>query len=261
MKVHISHVRNDFLFAKKLATELRRIGVQPNFLNLFEACGEVINNDYQALTKKMREFDYLIAIVSKEYLSSLWHPKELFAALLREQTIGHRFVIAIAIDDEPWPPFVSDPIKLENQDFDAAFSKVLGHIKSIPELFVIMKFGDPNLDSLYDLGISVVARSNGLEAIRVDRIQDSGKINEQTLRQLDRAAVVFADLTGERPNCYLEVGYALALGKEIILSAQQDTKIHFDLQERRALIWQSHKHLVDLLDARLKAIKARQGYQ
>ena len=37
--------------------------------------------------------------------------------------------------------------------------------------------------------------------------------------------MIVADITNERPNCYLEVGYAMGLGKKanLILTAREDT--------------------------------------
>jgi len=41
--------------------------------------------------------------------------------------------------------------------------------------------------------------------------------------------LILDDLSGERPNCYYEAGFAQALGEEIIFAAQQKYTIHFDL--------------------------------
>lgn len=44
--------------------------------------------------------------------------------------------------------------------------------------------------------------------------------------QLRRTTTVVADLTGERPSCYFELGYAEALERPVRLFAQIGTPIH-----------------------------------
>jgi nucleoside 2-deoxyribosyltransferase len=44
--------------------------------------------------------------------------------------------------------------------------------------------------------------------------------------QLRSASAVLADLTGERPSCYFEIGFAEALDRPIFLVAERGTNIH-----------------------------------
>jgi hypothetical protein len=50
-------------------------------------------------------------------------------------------------------------------------------------------------------------------------------------------------LSGERPNCYYETGFAHALGKEIILPINTKDKIHFDLSGHRFIQWETESDL------------------
>ena len=52
-----------------------------------------------------------------------------------------------------------------------------------------------------------------------------------------------ADLTGERPNCRYEVGYAHALGKPVLITAKRGTPRHFDIAAYR---WNYRDRLADL---------------
>lgn len=72
---------------------------------------------------------------------------------------------------------------------------------------------------------------------------------------LERSRIIVADLTNERPNCYLEVGYAMGLGKKpnLILMAREDhhhrspnyksdgPRVHFDLEGYDLLLWDPAK--------------------
>jgi nucleoside 2-deoxyribosyltransferase len=96
----------------------------------------------------------------------------------------------------------------------------------------------------------------GFTALRIDEVENAGSITEQTLQQIERSAVVLADLSGERPNCYFEAGYAHALGKQLILSIRKGETRHFDLADRRFIEWETEKELFDGLTRRLESIRA-----
>ena len=122
------------------------------------------------------------------------------------------------------------------------------------QVFVIMKFGDEQLDSAYDGVIEPLILENKLASIRVDKIRDSGKINDQILENIAKSKFIISDLTGERPNCYYETGFAHALGKELILTIREKEKIHFDLAGYRFIIWKTESDLRKKLKAQIKSI-------
>lgn len=127
------------------------------------------------------------------------------------------------------------------------------------QAFVVMKFGDEVLDSAYEGAYKAVAKEFGLECLRIDEVQDSGKISDQILEGLAESKYVLCDLTGARPNCYYETGFAHALGKEIILLANKREKIHFDLQGHRFIQWATEEELRKKLRERFSALDARRS--
>lgn len=126
--------------------------------------------------------------------------------------------------------------------------------KPIDQAFIIMKFGDKQLDSAYEGVIKPLIKGFNLEPIRVDEIQDSGKINEQILENISKSKIIISDLTGERPNCYYETGFAHALGKDIILTIHKSSEIHFDLSSHRFIMWETELELREGLRKRMKSI-------
>ena len=126
-------------------------------------------------------------------------------------------------------------------------------------IFVVMKFGDELLDSAYEGVIKPVGNEFGFEVQRVDEIQDSGNINEQILESIASSAVILVDLTGERPNCYYEAGFAHALGKEIIFSVKDGGNIHFDLAAHRFITWKTEADYRKKLRERLESLSAKGG--
>lgn len=130
--------------------------------------------------------------------------------------------------------------------------KAFSQIKD--QVFVVMKFGDKHLDSAYQNVVKPLCENNGLRAVRVDEIQDSGKITDQILESIAESKFVLVDLTGERPNCYYEAGFAHALGKNVIFTIRQDSKVHFDLSGYRFIFWETELELKKSLDQRFAAI-------
>jgi len=122
------------------------------------------------------------------------------------------------------------------------------------QIFVVMKFGDELLDSAYEGVIKPLANEFNLDVVRVDEIQDSGKINDQILENIAKSCLIISDLSGERPNCYYETGFAHALGKDIILTIHEDSDIHFDLSSHRFIQWKTEKALREQLRQRLQSL-------
>ena len=117
--------------------------------------------------------------------------------------------------------------------------------------FVIMQIGNPELDHVYDRVIVPALRRCGLDARRVDRHNVGGLLYSEIIAFIEESDLIVADLTNERPNCYLEVGYAIGTGRftNLILTAREDhssdspnhrpggPKVHFDLAGYDILFW------------------------
>ena len=243
--------------ARLVASALARRGVEPRFDNLFYGCGSDLDVPVGRIVKALKEYDYFIPILSHSYHKAKWLARELFSALHHQANIGSLFVIPIVVDDSNVPVEASSPIYFRRSDISIAIDEIVGRLAGQRQLFIIMKFGDPDLDSMYKLAVKPTAEKFGLTTLRIDELFNSGSINEQLLKSIDRASLIFADLTGERPNCYFEAGYALALDKEIILSVRKGDNVHFDLQDRRMIMWQTPADLAEQLEATLADLQGR----
>ena len=119
--------------------------------------------------------------------------------------------------------------------------------------FVVMQIGDSELDQLFDTVIQPAIESAGLQAKRVDRDNEGGLLKSEIIEFLNNSEIIVADLTNERPNVYLEVGYAMGIDKlrKLILTCRSDhlpgnpgwrpdgPKIHFDLAGYDILLWEA----------------------
>jgi hypothetical protein len=105
-----------------------------------------------------------------------------------------------------------------------------------PKLFVIMQFSPP-FDELYTDVIQPVGIAAGFAVIRADEIQGPGFIVADIERQILEAKAIVADITPTNANVYWEVGYAYAVRKPIVLVAERDTKLPFDISGFRTLYY------------------------
>ena len=114
-----------------------------------------------------------------------------------------------------------------------------------------MQIGNSELDRVCVEAIVPAVQANGLDGKRVDKHNQGGLLKSEIIEFIQRAEVIVADLTNERPNCYLEVGYAMGIDRfrNLILTAREDhnpdspnyvrggPKIHFDLIGYDILFW------------------------
>ena len=68
---------------------------------------------------------------------------------------------------------------------------------------------------------------------------DHARIDEEIFAKLHRASVVVADITGSRPNCFLELGYALGRGIPTIVTARSGSDTPFDITTLAGLHWKT----------------------
>lgn len=125
------------------------------------------------------------------------------------------------------------------------------------QIFVIMKFDDPYLDSAYKGAIRPIGEEFGYNVLRIDHVEDSGMITAQIVESIAESEVVLADLTGARPNCYYETGVAYATGRELILCIKEGEEIHFDLSVNRFIVWKTEQDLREQLRQRLNAVEIK----
>lgn len=102
--------------------------------------------------------------------------------------------------------------------------------------FVLMPF-DQAFDDIYKFGIKATATTLGILAERVDEQIYSEGILERIYRQIELADLIIADMTGQNPNVFYEVGYAHAKGKFCILLTQKSEDIPFDLKHHRHIVY------------------------
>lgn len=101
--------------------------------------------------------------------------------------------------------------------------------------FVLMPFNG-RFDDLYKFGIKEPSAELGILAERVDEQLFSEGILDRIYRQIDVADIIVAEMTGQNPNVFYEVGYAHGKGKLCILLTSDAVDIPFDLKHKRHIV-------------------------
>lgn len=114
-------------------------------------------------------------------------------------------------------------------------------------VFVAMPFSDA-FEDVYQFGIYQTVRKCGLVCEKVDESVYAGSIVDRIIDGIKNCEFVIADLTEERPNVYLEVGYAWGLNKPVLLVAREGQKLHFDLSHHKCIFYPTIGKLADQLE-------------
>lgn len=128
-----------------------------------------------------------------------------------------------------------------------------------PQVFYVRLMNDsheeyPSVDSFFRDVVDYVVEEKGYQ------IKDMGSsggqeafLNLEIFKEINNSAVIIADSTGLRPNCFIETGFAFGLKKKVILTAKKGTAIPFDVNAVDCHFWDP--------DSKLTIIEKRESFK
>ena len=118
-------------------------------------------------------------------------------------------------------------------------------------VFVLTPFL-PEFDQTFR-SIKRICNDVGLNCIKGDEEHIPGEVFPHILRQIVKARLVIANISGRNPNVYYELGIAHALSKPVILLAKHSDDLPFDVKSKYVVLYKDTKDL----HARLKTVLTR----
>jgi hypothetical protein len=118
------------------------------------------------------------------------------------------------------------------------------HINKPALCYVIMNFS-PELRRTYDTAIKpavtdLVTRYGAeIRCLRADEIAGPGSIKREIIASIYKANVVIADLTGNNPNVFYELGVSHSVGNKTIMISQSIAEVPFDISAYRLIPYES----------------------
>ena len=129
MKVYISYSHLDKEFALKLEKSLKAQGIE-TWIDVFDL--NAGDNIFAKIQSGINECDYIITILSKNYVNSQWTLQELEAFEMRDVTNGTNTIIPILIEDCELPIFLRDKLYLDFRgSFKQSFDKLVSDLQKL----------------------------------------------------------------------------------------------------------------------------------
>jgi hypothetical protein len=107
---------------------------------------------------------------------------------------------------------------------------------TLEHVFIAMPYAK-EFNNVYYFGIKQVVEKRGRKCERVDQDKFTGDIVQRIKERINSSQLVIADITGNNPNVYYEVGFGDGSKKTTILISQKQEHIPFDFKTQRQIIY------------------------
>ena len=149
-----------------------------------------------------------------------------------------------------------------SKDNSDSVRDILGLLEDLvaPRAFVVRLLNPDHADykdvqDFFDTVVQPVMEDElGYKLAVVDGNQafEHARIDQEIFTKLHRSQVVLSDITGLRPNCFLELGYALGRGLPTMVMAKAGTEHPFDIGTLAGHTW----HTTGSVEDRRRAFRA-----
>ncbi|MGH6902290.1 MAG: hypothetical protein ACREIR_06075 [Geminicoccaceae bacterium] len=153
---------------------------------------------------------------------------------------------------------------LEALEGPDAFARLAASVVSLAskivsgnDIFVVMAFREESDDTYHT--IERVCASYDFKAQRTDKDPTTDRIYKRIIEGIQRATFVVADVTFGSVNVYYELGFAEALGKDVIVVAKEGTELPFDTNDIPTTFFRDQTRLEQSLRSRIERLTGRQA--
>ncbi len=101
--------------------------------------------------------------------------------------------------------------------------------------FIIQPFDKDKFDERYNDTFEPAIKGAGLEPYRVDRDPSVRIPIEQIEEGIKSAKICFAEITSDNPNVWYELGFAFAIGKDVVMVTEERQTFPFDIRHRQII--------------------------
>lgn len=143
---------------------------------------------------------------------------------------------AFAVHEKPYSLYDEKLIALLGVAFEESWkSKRLAAGRH--QALVLMPF-KKEFDEVYRVAVKEPLTELGYRCERIDELPFVGDVVQKLYDKLEHAGLIIADMTGQNPNVFYELGYADALRKTVILLARAAADVPFDVRSRRFITYE-----------------------
>ena len=108
--------------------------------------------------------------------------------------------------------------------------------------FMAMKFGDSQLDSVFNDVFKQSAKQAGFDLFALNEVLRAGLIDDRLRVEIQASDFLIADLTHDNNGAYWEAGYAEGMGKPVIYTCEKlkfksKKTTHFDANHHLTVLW------------------------
>lgn len=96
--------------------------------------------------------------------------------------------------------------------------------------FVVMPYGDAESDAWYEKALQPWMNEAGFSVLRMDEISHTRPIDSELLNRIRESHFLVLLASERNPNVFFEAGYAVALGKYMVVLAPDGEELPFDMR-------------------------------
>lgn len=200
-----------------------------------ESTRELRIGEIVIVERSSRRAEQLANLLNDRIASSKGH-REFAIEPLEKRRVSPRLFLTEITDQKP-PPV------LESRD-DSGRKR---------HVFVAMPFSE-EFEDVYEFGIYAPVRQCGFICEKTNESAFTGDILQRIRERIETADLVVAEMTGARPNVYLEVGYAWGKGVPVIFLARHGEEMHFDVSRHKCIYYKSIRQLAKDLDKLIRGL-------